>query len=67
MFNSVKNRELCVYDATISSKIEKHKMVQVRDHINNTGRNILIGHQKTVNIDFIFYSKYIDFTVRTVP
>ena len=27
--------------------------IQIKDHINNTGTNILIGKQKTLNIDFI--------------
>ena len=53
LFNITTDRELCVFDATISTKIKKHETIQVKDHINNTGTNILIGHQKTLEIDFI--------------
>ena len=33
-------------------KIKKNETIQVRDHINSTGTNILIGKQKTLCIDF---------------
>ena len=52
LLNSVTNRKLCVFDATISTKIQKHEIIQLKDHINNTGTNILIGQQKTLGIDF---------------
>ena len=53
LLNSITSKQICVFDATISRQIQKHKIIQVRDHINNTGTNILIGKQKTLDIDFI--------------
>ena len=53
LFNTATKRELCVYDATISTKIEQYAILQIKDHINNTGTNILIGKQIFLNIDFI--------------
>jgi len=45
--------ELHVIDATSSDKIPKGKTVQVKDHINKVGSNILIGKQALLNIDFV--------------
>ena len=52
LFNSTKNKDLYVYDATISKKLIYGQTVIVNDHINNTGTNILIGKQNKLNIDF---------------
>ena len=51
--HSKKIIELHVTDATYSNKIPTGKTVQVKDHINKTGSNILIGKQAFLNIDFI--------------
>ena len=53
LFNSITDRELCIFDATITKQIKKNQTIQVRDHINKTGINILIGQQKTLDINFI--------------
>ena len=53
IFNSTADRELCIFDATITKQIKKNQTIQVRDHINKTGINILIGQQKTLDINFI--------------
>ena len=45
--------ELNITDATCSKKIAAGKMVQVKDHINKTGYNSLIGNQELLDIDFI--------------
>ena len=45
--------ELNITDATYSKKIAAAKMVQVKDHINKTGSNSLIGKQEFLDIDFI--------------
>ena len=52
LLKSVTIREICVFDATASMQIPKHETIQIRDHINNTGTNILIGQQKLLEIDF---------------
>ena len=53
LIHSKKIMELHVTDATYSNKIPKGRTVQVKDHINKTGSNILIGKQALLNIDFI--------------
>ena len=53
LLNSHNITELNITDATYSKKIAAGKMVQVKDHINKTGSNTLIGKQEFLNIDFI--------------
>ena len=52
LFQISKEKELCIYDATVSKNLKYGQTVRVRDHINNTGTNILIGLQQTLKIDF---------------
>ena len=61
LLQSKKITELHVIDATYSNKIPKGKMAQVKDHINKTGSNILIGKQILLNIDFIDITKIYSF------
>ena len=42
-----------VIDATNTYKKEPGTIISVRDHINRTGTNILVGMQKFLGIDFI--------------
>ena len=53
LLNSHNITELNITDATCSKKIAAGKMVQVKDHINKTGYNSLIGNQELLDIDFI--------------
>ena len=53
LLHSKKITELHVTDATYSNKIPKGETIQVKDHINKTGSNILIGRQTLLNINFI--------------
>ena len=53
LLHSKKITELHVTDATYSNKIPKGEIIQVKDHINKTGSNILIGRQALLNINFI--------------
>ena len=53
LFNSTADRELCIFDATITKQIKKNQTIQVMDHINKTGINILIGQKKKLDINFI--------------
>ena len=48
-----KTTELHVIDATYSNKIPKGETVQIKDHINKTGSNILIGKQTPQNTNFV--------------
>jgi len=45
--------ELNITDATSSQQIETGRVVEVKDHINKTGSNPLIGKQEFLDIDFI--------------
>ena len=52
LFKTITDKGLCIYDATISKKLKYGQIVRIRDHINNTGANILLGQQKTLKTDF---------------
>ena len=52
LFKAPTVKSLRIYDATISKNLKHGQIVKIRDHINNTGTNILVGLQKTLIIDF---------------
>jgi len=58
--------ELQITDATSSNKIPQGGTVQVKDHINKTGANILIGRQSQLNIDFIDMTKIYSFDEKDI-
>ena len=53
LFQSKTISSICIYDKTFSKNLKSCQIIPVCDHINNTGTNILIGHQKKLTIDFI--------------
>ena len=53
--------EIQIIDATYSNKIPKGNIVQIKDHINKTGSNILIGKQNALDIDFIDITRLYSF------
>ena len=61
LFKTQTDKGICIYDATISKDLKYGQIIRIRDHINNTSTNILIGLQKTLKIDFTdltnFYSQ----------
>ena len=50
-------QQLIIYDITKTNKCPVHTIINVKDHINRTGNNPLIGRQKEMNIDFTNISK----------
>ena len=52
LFKTSADKGLCIYDATNSKNLKRGQIVKIKDHINNTGTNILVGLQKTLIIDF---------------
>ena len=50
---SLPKKEIKIFDITHSLNIENKKLIEIKDHINHTGSNILIGNQKSLNIDFL--------------
>lgn len=52
LFQSESPSSICIYDKTFSNNLKIGQIIPIRDHINNTGENILIGQQKRLNIDF---------------
>ena len=53
LLKSNKTNEIIVTDSTRNNKKEQGMIISVKDHINRTGTNILIGRQKFLDIDFI--------------
>ena len=52
-----KAQQLTIYDITTTKEHSEETIIGVNDHINRTGNNPLIGHQKELNIDFININK----------
>ncbi len=52
-----KIQNLYITDLTSTKLINYNKIIKVKDHINKSGTNLIIGNQKKLNIDFIDLSK----------
>ena len=52
-----KAQQLTIYDITTTKEHSEETIIGVNDHINRTGNNPLIGHQKDLNIDFTNINK----------
>lgn len=52
-----KIKDLSITDLTSTKLINYNKIIKVKDHINKSGTNLIIGKQKKLNIDFIDLSK----------
>ena len=50
-------QQLTIYDITTTKEYPVETIFNVNDHINRTGNNPLIGHQKDLNIDFTNINK----------
>ncbi len=50
-------QELTIYDITNSKKHPYEEILSVKDHINRTGNNPLIGHQKELDVVFTDITK----------
>ena len=48
----IETQQLIIYDITTNKKYPLETIIGVNDHINRTGENPLIGHQKELDIDF---------------
>ena len=48
-------KEITIYDTTYIKT--KKKLINVKDHINKTGENPLVGKQKQLHLDFIDITK----------
>ena len=42
-----------IFDVTSSTELENNQLIKIKDHINQTGSNILIGNQNNLEIDFL--------------
>ena len=47
------NLEITIYDRTQSDGLKNNEIIPIKDHINKTGHNPLIGNQQKLKIDFI--------------
>ena len=50
-------KQLTIYDITTTKKHPDKTIINVKDHINRTGNNPLIGHQEKLGIDFTNINK----------
>jgi hypothetical protein len=48
-----KEETVVIYDKTVSKEKDITKPIQVKDHVNKTGLNPLVGIQQKLKIDFI--------------
>tara|TARA_Y100000590_G_scaffold123768_1_gene141626 strand:- start:7812 stop:8237 length:426 start_codon:yes stop_codon:yes gene_type:complete len=51
------SQNITIYERTYMPQLKEGKIIGVKDHINRTGTNPLIGRQKELNIDFIDIQK----------
>ena len=52
---NIKNKQITIYDVTYIKTNKKE--IKVKDHINKTGENPIIGNQKKLKLDFIDVTK----------
>tara|TARA_B100001250_G_scaffold134787_1_gene115236 strand:+ start:348 stop:785 length:438 start_codon:yes stop_codon:yes gene_type:complete len=52
-----KIKNLNITDLTSTKLSNYNKIIKVKDHINKSGTNLIIGNQKNLKIDFIDLSK----------
>ena len=58
---ALKNKEIYIYDTTRTDKHENNAVLNVKDHINMTGHNPLIGNQHLIDSPFVDISEiYVD-------
>jgi hypothetical protein len=53
----IEEQEITIYDSTKTKTHPPNTIISVKDHINRTGNNHLIGHQKELKINFVDMSK----------
>mgnify|MGYP001288599784 FL=1 len=53
----IEEQEITIYDITKTKTHPPNTIISVKDHINRTGNNHLIGHQKELKINFVDISK----------
>ena len=51
--SSVKNKDIAIYDITQNEELDFEEIISVKDHVNCTGKNPLVGRQQKLGIDFI--------------
>ena len=54
---ALKNRKIYIYDTTRTDKHENNAVLNVKDHINMTGHNPLIGNQHLIDSPFVDISE----------
>ena len=66
IMNKNEEKKVTIYDYTTTNKIKSKQLISVKDHINNTGSNILLGKQKLLNIDFIDMSNIYTYDIKNI-
>ena len=54
---NLKNKEIYIYDTTKTDNHENNAVLNVKDHINMTGHNPLIGNQHLIDSPFVDISE----------
>ena len=52
-FNKLEVKEISIYDITQNNQFKQETIFSVKDHINCTGSNPLVGRQQKLGIDFV--------------
>tara|TARA_B110000438_G_C15813864_1_gene650988 strand:+ start:5 stop:451 length:447 start_codon:yes stop_codon:yes gene_type:complete len=69
VYNLFKNKnieEINITDLTSSKLIKEREKVKVRDHINKTGSNLIIGKQTFLKLDFIDLSQIYNYDNKSI-
>ena len=69
VYSLLKNKnieEINIMDLTSSKLIKDREKVKVRDHINKTGSNLIIGNQAFLKLDFIDLSQIYNYDNKSI-
>ena len=61
-----KIKNLNITDLTSTKLINYNKIIKVKDHINKSGTNLIIGNQNFLKIDFIDLSKIYNYDSESI-
>ena len=51
--SSIKDKSISIYDITQNEELDFEAIISVKDHVNCTGNNPLVGRQQKLGINFV--------------
>ncbi|MAH99306.1 MAG: hypothetical protein CMA12_08240 [Euryarchaeota archaeon] len=66
ILNNKKIKQIDIFDLTSTKLVNYNTIIKVKDHINKSGANFLLGNQIFLNIDFIDVTKIYNYDDESV-